>query len=227
MPFSTTYSRTKTFSNGGTLLPGDLNSIQDDLGDQIASLNVKAGVNEGSNVRRGKSIITTEESRTNASYGLLGTPDRVQNIVLPTDGLIAIAVQSMFKSSVSGAGRAAIFIGSNQLKVVDRDGSLTDPSVQTAATGFTNYSVLTTNPSLGLYGMAAGSAYNGDVTTGQMIGIISAATGGGVNPDGFDGGGALYVFAAAGTYDVSIQYKSASGSVTAKNRKLWVWTINF
>ena len=35
------------------------------------------------------------------------------------------------------------------------------------------------------------------------------------------------VFAAAGTYDISVQFKASSGSVTVKNRKLWVWTMGF
>jgi hypothetical protein len=31
----------------------------------------------------------------------------------------------------------------------------------------------------------------------------------------------------AGTYDFSVRFKSSSGSVTAKNRKLWVASIGF
>ena len=40
-------------------------------------------------------------------------------------------------------------------------------------------------------------------------------------------GGFTFAFAAAGTYTVSVQFKASSGSVTASNRKLWVWTIGF
>lgn len=39
--------------------------------------------------------------------------------------------------------------------------------------------------------------------------------------------GFVVLFAAAGTYDVSVQFKSSSGTVTAKERKLWVWTMGF
>src|ERR1044072_980378 len=118
MSFSTTYTRTKSFTNGGSLLPADLNNIQDDLGNQLALANIAAGVNEGSNVRRGKSIISTTESRTNTAYGLLTTPDRVQNIVLPTDGLIFILFHATWQQAVASAARAAIFIGANQLVTV-------------------------------------------------------------------------------------------------------------
>jgi hypothetical protein len=62
-----------------------------------------------------------------------------------------------------------------------------------------------------------GGAYTGDVTTGQLLGRNLAATLMGL----------AVVFAAAGTYDVSIQFKSASGSVTAKERKLWVEAVSF
>jgi hypothetical protein len=40
-------------------------------------------------------------------------------------------------------------------------------------------------------------------------------------------GGVCYVFAAAGTYDVSVQFKASSGSITAKSRKLWVSSVDY
>lgn len=39
MPFSgNTYSRFKTFANSGSLLPSDLNSVQDDIGNKVADI---------------------------------------------------------------------------------------------------------------------------------------------------------------------------------------------
>jgi hypothetical protein len=214
MSFSTTYTRTKTFANGGTLLPADLNSIQDDLGNQLALANVAAGVNEGANVRRGKSIIATAESRTNTSYGTLATPDRVQNVVLPTDGLLMIYFQARWQNSVSAAGSAALFIGANQLKigynasvpaVAESDGVLDAAEYMPLNSTFTGLETITG---------VSGVTYSGDVTTGQVVG----------NPFY---GGPCTVFAAAGTYTVSVQYKSTSGSVTVADRKLWVWSVGF
>lgn len=174
------------------------------------------GLSDGSNTRRGKSIIATEESRTNTAYGTLTTPDRVSGVVLPTDGLIVVAFQAEFKNSVANAGRAAIFLGANQVKGANPN--FTSPQLQEIsgnATVDTYRPVATIGP--GLSNVNSANAYPGDVTTGQVISAsIIAQT-----------GGPTHIFAAAGTYDVSIQWAATSGTVTAKNRKLWVWTMGF
>src|SRR5687768_6755972 len=51
----------------------------------------KLGLSQTGTVRRGKSIIAAEESTSSTSYTTLTQPDRVQNVELPTDGLIAVA----------------------------------------------------------------------------------------------------------------------------------------
>lgn len=82
----------------------------------------KLGLSQTGDVRRGKSIIATEESRTNTSYGLLATPDRVQSVVLPTDGLLRVTFSALWKEASLGAARAAIFVGGSQLKVDAAEG---------------------------------------------------------------------------------------------------------
>lgn len=76
---------------------------------------------------------------------------------------------------------------------------------------------------------SVGTAYTGDVATGQVLGALadSAKPAGDQFGDAAGAGGTCLIFAAAGVYTVSVQFKPASGSVTAKNRKLWVWTIGF
>lgn len=178
------------------------------------------GLTDSSSVRRGKSIIATEETRTNVAFGTMTTPDRVQNVVLPTDGLIVVSYMAIFKSSVSSVGKAAIFIGANQLKAND---GLAPPgtAIGEATTGSTanTYKPVATHPG-GLYssGTGSGTAYTGHVTTGQAISADATIPA---------GAGPCYIFAAAGTYDVSIQFKSSSGSVSVKERNLWVWTLGF
>jgi hypothetical protein len=200
------------------------------------TITTKLGLSGQSVTRRGKSIITASESRTNTAYGLMTTPDRVTGIVLPTDGLIAIGYQATWQESVAGASRAAVFIGANQLKV--SNAGFTSPGTQAAAT---NASVAAADRSLtmtaaGLVSNTQNSAYTGDVTTGQLLG--NAGTSGGGNLIAEVGGtvstfgsqligGPCFVFAAAGTYDISIQFKASSGSVTVRDRKLWVWTLGF
>lgn len=209
------------------------------------ALMAKLGITKGSNVRRGKSIVATSESRSNVAYGLLATPDRVQNLVLPTDGLIAVSYQALWQESVAGAGRAALFLGSNQVQVQADMAGPRGPVTQAAVTGGFAAAVdlpLCTFP-LGLICPGAGNAFSADVTTGQVLGFYGADvnrpakievngtpsvvgfTGGTVPTSGF--GGTCLIKAAASTYDVSVQFKSSSGSVTAKNRELRVWTIGF
>lgn len=186
---------------------------------QLASaVNQQGGVSDGTITRRGKSIVASTETRSNAAYGLMPTPDRVQSLVLPQDGLIAIAFQATWSETVTGAARAAIFIGANQLK---GNGGSAVPIVQET----THDNTATQNQPL--YSCAAGLRGNdptggwSDVTTGQIIGSIQSGT-------TFQyPAGPCYVFAAAGTYDVSVQFKASSGSVQVANRKLWVWTVGF
>lgn len=186
-----------------------------------ATTNQTLGLSETGTSRRGKSIIATEQTTTSTTYTTLTTPDRVQNIVLPTDGLLCVAFQGMWKESVVSTARAAIFVGATQLKIAnDRTNAV--PIVQEAALGVANqYKALSTTAS-GLNG-AAGDAtgYTGDVTTGQVVGVAINASSSTV------ASGPCYIHAAAGTYTVSVQFKVSSGTFTAKERKLWVWTQGF
>lgn len=181
------------------------------------------GINQDGVIRRGKSIVSTEEVITSVSFALAPTPDRVQSVVLPTDGLIRIGYNAMWKSSVNNTAQAAIFIGSNQLKVAQING--TTPFAQGASLNINSanhYNVLVTNPG-GLQGISSGlgaSDYAGPVTTGQAIGTLD-------QPGTTYIGGFVEVFAAAGTYDISVQFKSSSGTVTVKERRLWVEAIGF
>jgi hypothetical protein len=208
----------------------------------------KLGLSDDTVVRRGKSIIPTAETRTNTAYGLLTTPDRVQGIVLPTDGWMVVAVQATWQESVVGAARAAIFIGANQIKIA-QDGTAAPVTTAAAMSSTLNPNTDTVLSSYvgGLVGAPSdgGVAYTGDVTTGQVIGQVGTIISGSGKVPIVEVGGTIYglasssgtiavaaggfclISAAAGTYDVSVQFKASSGSVTAKNRKLSVFTIGF
>lgn len=201
------------------------------------------GVNNGSLVARGKTIIATTESRTNTAYGTLTTPDQVASIVMPTDGLIYVVYQATWQASVAGAAKAAIFVGANQLKVASGAGLVTQAAVE--GSGSTGVDRPLASFPFGLIG-SQGAAYAGDATTGQVCGVapfysagyygalyelgsqqFDASSSAGAAPTGAGAGGPCVLFAAAGTYTISVQFKSSSGSVTAKNRKLWVWSMAF
>lgn len=157
------------------------------------------------------------ETRTNVAYGLMPTvPDRIQNIVVPTGGKLRVDFAAIWNNSVAGAGRAAIFVGANQIKRMPAAGGA--PTVQEASIGgsSTSDSYLLTGAG-GLItntGGGAGTAINA-ITTGLIL-ANDAAT-----PQGL----ACDIWVPAGTYDVSIQFKSTSGNVNVKERHLWVEVI--
>jgi hypothetical protein len=136
----------------------------------------------------------------------MATPDKVSNITLETSGLIAISFSARaWSSTVSAAGSAAIFIGSNQ---VQRSASGAAFGVTSATSSGTDSYALYTDSS-GL--LATGSANAGALPSPRAL-----------------GGSVSYFAADAGTYDVGIKYKSTSGNVTVTGtRSLHVWTINF
>jgi hypothetical protein len=197
------------FSAIQTLVNGNLDELN-----LAASTNQRLGLNGSGTVGRGKSVIATSEARANTVYGTLTTPDRVAGVVLPTDGLIAIAVQATWFESVAGAARAAIFLGANQLRVASAAGAAVVQEAQTGGTPSTAVPLHTFGGGL-ISENASGSS--SDVTTGQVAGASTGTTQNGI----------CYAFAAAGTYDVTIQFKASSGSVTAVNRRLWAWVVGF
>lgn len=189
-----------------------LNAENKVLGEKLASGAALANVGEGGISRKylaGESkpftwyapkIIATEESRVNAAFGTLPTADEVTGVVLPTNGKLLISFRAHVKNSVEEAARVAIFLGANQIK------NPIGVGLESGAPphGVTSFQTLyTTSEEL-----AIKNVETADATTGQLI-------------------GALEVFAAAGTYNISVQYKASSGAVTAKERKLWVATLGY
>lgn len=171
----------------------------------------------------GAVAISASEARTNTAYGLHTTPDRVQGIVVPANALVLVGYQALWASSVVNAGRAALFIGANQLKI-QQDGVTPQPVVQEASNngrGAAGDFVPLGSSVGGLKSgwVAGGVSSVSDVTTGMVLGPGAGATGEYL-------GGPIWVNKlAAGTYDFSIQTKSASGSVTLKERLLQVLVV--
>jgi hypothetical protein len=198
--------------NGAAALPANSYRLADVVVPAGSTSVTNANIFDRRPKQRGWANIATSEVRTNTAYGLLPTPDQVTELVLPANGLIAVWYQATWQQSGVGTAQAAIFLGTNQLKVWVGTGG-TVPTVQNAG-GSASSNI---NTPLFTYagGLTAGgnsSNYTGDVTTGQIVGSNT-------------NGGPCYIFAAAGTYHVSVQFAATSGSVTASNRKLWVWTM--
>lgn len=149
-------------------------------------------------------VVAKEESRENTSFGTLPTADLIKEVKVGEKGLLRIGYSARFKSSVAGAGQAAIFLGANQIKLYT-----TEPKGVAAATTGTVFRQLSSSATTGLSANSSNEASGADVTTGQLLSATLQ-------------GGMAELFLAAGTYEVSVQYKAASGSVTAKERRLWV-----
>lgn len=149
-------------------------------------------------------IIATEQARENVAFGTLTTPDEVKSVVVPENGLVQVGYIAKAKSSISTNGRVAIFIGSNQLTIT------TSGLVQEVELGTEFANVGTAGP--GLVGAAGTTAFK---TTGQPLAVSPTGSGGFCSIFGLP----------AGTYNVSVQFKATSGTVTAKERKLWVGVI--
>jgi hypothetical protein len=158
---------------------------------------------------RGKSIIATEESRTNTAYGTLTTPDQVTGIVVPADAFLFVSYRALVKQSVASAATLAIFLSATQAKYPSGSGA---PALQETGIGADvndyNWAYTLASGTLGWVAVS-GAGDASSVTTG-----LFAAQG-------------LAFDVAAGTYDVTVQYKASSGSVTAKDRRLRVWTLPF
>lgn len=188
--------------------------------------------NIGSSSDRGKSIIATSETTASTSYTTLTTPDVVPSIVLPTNGLIYVAYNALVWGGSVGTGNAAIFLGSNQVKVWPKAADGGAPiATHASMAGGTNFEPLMSCPE-GLAAQSSGptSAVTSAITTGQALAAATNTGGLTVSPDSGTSGswttkpGVCVIFAAAGTYDVSVKYKCTTGGglLTAKERKLWV-----
>ena len=201
-------------------VPADMAELAQDVEDTLSN---------GAGFRsHGKSIVSAEQSTTSTSYTLLGAPDRVQNIVLPTDGLIFVMFRALMADSLSN-GRAAIFLGSNQVK------SLFPGQPPPTTTGEARlldgeYQWVVSSP-VGLAGGAAvsGGASLGGVTTGMALGTrVDPSSPTDTRAPAYDVGQPCVIEAAAGTYDVSVRVKASSGATFyATERKLWVWSQAF
>lgn len=156
-------------------------------------------------------VIATEQTRENVAFATLTTADEITGIVLPENGLIVVGYGARWRSSVAAAGRAGLFLSATQAR--NGLGGVVEP----ATTGTENC-LLTSSPGgLASIENAGGGPF---ATTGVTVGHQSAVGG---STAGL--GGVAHIYAAAGTYTISVQFKATSGSVTVKERKLWVYTV--
>lgn len=147
--------------------------------------------------------IAKEETRESATFGTLPTADLIKEVKVGEKGLVRVGYSARFKSNITGTGRAAIFLGANQVKEYT-----TEPKVVSASTIGTTFRHLSSSYR-GLVTSTAGEAVGADVTTGQLLTASLE-------------GGMAELWLAEGTYEVGVFYKATSGNVSAKERRLYV-----
>lgn len=224
------------------LIPGDFSTIQTVINGNLDATNISAGlaqsatVNQAGQPVKGVTVNAGAGTRTNAAYGALNDAvDQVTGIVLPSNGLIAVWYQALWSASGATGPRAAIFVGSNQLKGQVTTAATGNAVSTLAAVGLSNSVPLVSGGSYGIVSTANNGATAADVTTGQTVGIAGDSSlvgqvelGGVLESSVFPTWGApTYIFAAAGTYTISVQFKAATGTVTASARRLWVQAFSF
>lgn len=175
----------------------------------------------------GTCIIATEQTTASTSYTTLTTPDQVLGLVLPTSGLIRVRYQALWKETVVGNAKAALFLGANQLKSGGKNNTYpkVDPAEAALNTNSNQYAALASS----YLGLASTSAEDtlSPVTTGQSVGVFEGTNIGSGGAAGL-ATGICEIFAAAGTYDLFVKFKTGGGStVSVKERKLWVESIRF
>jgi hypothetical protein len=151
--------------------------------------------------------IATEETRTNVAFGLMTTPDQISGVVIPTGGTLLINYRAIWRASVANAGRVAIFVGANQVKNMGPEAQPVLYESPTSVEEFNTRFAYLESTSNGFFtsiiNNSKGSASFGAVTTGLISGQWMAIEG-----------------LAAGTYNVSIQYRGTSGGVVVRERTL-------
>lgn len=187
-----------------------------------------------------RKTIATEQSRTNAAFGVMGTADEIPDIFVPTGALLFVTYFAHWKCSVKEAGRAALFLGANQLKII-QPGQEAAKIVSTAHMDETAniWQALRSCP-WGVSGVESFGANLNEAIPNTGYALTGGIGGGGATAHMnliYNNGGTVNEFAAGaphpvcvigglaeGEYDLSIQFRSASGSVTVKNRTLIAWT---
>lgn len=166
------------------------------------------GVSDASLKRRGSSIIATSEVASSTIAAALATPDRVEDVRVEDGGLLYVDFNALVKTN-GATGRAGLYLNGIALPTVR-------PVTQSrAAISSTFFRALGTDPSSTTLWVLDAETEVADttLTTGQVW------PGGPLRVDGL----------VAGIYDVEVRWwhDSPAGTVTAKERRLRVWTQDF
>lgn len=165
-------------------------------------------LNDASISRRGKSVIVAEENTTSAAWAALPTPDRVQNLQCPQDSILWVGFRAHWRHSAGAACGARIFVGSDSLKQM---GSNADAAGTTLTVGTTLQPLVTGPPDADTEAVGAHNPF-------FTYPVSVADTG----PHKIAFGGMIPIWCVgATTATVTIQFFTASGTLSVGFRRLW------
>ncbi len=184
-------------------------------------------------------FIEGSQTRENAAYGTLTTPDEIKEVVIPEGAILVVDYTALWENTKLNKGRAAIFIGNNQLKIgrstaVD---FVTSAAIGGSASGNVGDRLMTFQGGLlSTFGTNVYTTGSDWTTTGGASYLFNETSEAGLHLEvnGVDkelpksapyGGFCMIPNITAGTYNVSIRFKALEGSVSAKLRRLKVGVI--
>ena len=140
------------------------------------------------------------ESTSSTSFALLTTHDEVE-VTVPTAGIVSVVYRAAWEA-VTHTAEAALFVGSEQ-----------------AAYNTMNAAAATLSAGAGFYTLSTGAAAGATYATALQT---SSATTAAETAAWMAGPPVPLVIPTAGTYKLSVRFKTASGGeVHVKERKLW------
>lgn len=189
------------------------------------------------------------ESTGATGYGYLTTNDKIPNVVVPANGIILVSYSALWMQTtvngVSSGGKAAIFMGENQLQSMTYNETawgIQEAYHDSGSDAKEVWEMLSTDP-VGLISRMTNTSHTGAFpTTGMTLAnpvqgsaapargftFVSGANPWIVNDDNeiaaVMGGLCTIVRPAAGTYDIGVKYKvqTTGKEVKAKERLLHV-----
>lgn len=166
----------------------------------------RLGLSDATTVRSGTTVVTAAQATSSTSFTTLTTADQVQNVVLPTNGLLYVTYAAQWLGD--GNSQAALFIGATQANgYTAASGVVTTQAVAHPGGGSPKYQSLHTDA--GVAGLAT-TGFSGDAGTRATTGFVLNAQ-------------PALLTAVAGTYTISVRFRNTGGSsMTVRDRLLYV-----
>lgn len=167
--------------------------------------------------------VDAEQTRSAGTFGVLGTPDRVEDLDVPAGGLVAVFFSALAKMDSSNVGEAAIFFNEDQLKVPHMGGAPQGSFARFDGGLVGNKWRWVISDPRGLRGGPFTETSVSDAVTTPMALAFRDDE---ADADLRAGGLCIVRVPIAGSYDISVRWRvTPAGVLSAKERKLWAMVV--